>query len=197
MAFDKASYAPGEKMVLTVSAVDSTGAGVADGAKALFSTAGVTANVSLVGTLPAMSVTLANGVAKYTLYAPASGVSVVVTGTEGADTDNVRALGTPATITASAVIAGDTSAVDAANAATDAANAAADAADLATQAADAATTAAEDAGVAAKAAQDSADAALAAVTALGLRVAVLYAATRTQILTLTKLMVRIVKKTNA
>jgi len=190
MAFDKASYAPGEAMVLTVTAKGSDGAAVGDGALAVFGTAGVTSNVALQGTLPGASVTFAGGVATFALFAPLASGTINLAAVEGAGTDNVIAGGTAAAITASADVAGDTSAVDAANAATDAANYAADAAD-------AATTAAEEATAAAVAAQDSADAATAAVVALGLRVAVLYAATRTQVLRLQALLVRLIKKLHA
>jgi hypothetical protein len=191
MTFDKASYAPGAVMVLTVTAMGSDGTAVGDGALAVFGSTGVTANVLLQGdALPGASVTFTGGVKTFNLYAPLASGTINLTAVEGVGTDNVIAGGTAATITASADVVGDTTAVDAANAATDAANYAADAAD-------AATTAAEEATAAAQAAQDSADAASAAVVALGLRVAVLYAATRTQVLRLQNLLVRLIKKLHA
>jgi hypothetical protein len=195
LAFDKSSYAPGEKITLTVSAVDSNGAAVADGAKALFSAAGVTANVNLVGALPVTLVTLAGGKATYTLYAPFAAGNIVVTGTEGAATDNVIANGTTAaaTISASATVVADTSALDAANAAADAAAEATDAANAATDAANAAADAADSATSAAQDAADQAGQALAAVNTLATSVAALVAGIKAQLTSLTNLVVKLQK----
>ncbi len=153
MSFDKATYAPGEKMTLTVKAVDSNGAGVADGARVLFSDT-ATANVAL-GTLPTGTVTLKGGIAEYTYYAPFAAGDITVTAVEGAAVDAVIASTVAApytakkiTATASVVNAAQDAALDAANEATDAANAATDAALAAADAADAATAAAEDASAA-------------------------------------------------
>jgi len=188
MALDATSYAPGAKMILTITAKDSTGAGLADGTYTLF-TAAPAGNFAVQGATLVANPVLTAGVATYTLYAPASAGTFTITATTGTGS----ALATAAqsqTLTASADIAGDTSAVDAANAATDAANYAADAAD-------AATTAAQEATAAAQAAQDSADAATAAVVALGLRVDTLMASVRAQLTSLSNLLVRIIKKTKA
>jgi hypothetical protein len=153
MAWDKATYAPGEKMILTVKALDSNGAGVADGARVLFSDT-ATANVAL-GTLPTGTVTLKGGIKEYTYYAPFAAGDVTVTAKEGAAVDAVITSTTAApytaatiTATASVVNAGVDAATDAAAEATDAANAATDAALAAADAADAATAAAEDASAA-------------------------------------------------
>jgi trimeric autotransporter adhesin len=153
MSFDKTSYAPGEKMTLTVKATDANGAGVADGARVLFSDT-ATANVAL-GTLPTGTVTLAGGIATYTYYAPFAAGDITVTAKEGAAVDAVIASTTAVpytaatiTATASVVNAGVDAATDAASEATDAANAATDAALAAADAADAATAAAEDASAA-------------------------------------------------
>jgi hypothetical protein len=153
MAWDKATYAPGEKMILTVKALDSNGAGVADGARVLFSDT-ATANV-LLGTLPTGTVTLKGGIKEYTYYAPFAAGDITVTAKEGAAVDAVIASTTAApytaatiTATASVVNAGVDAATDAAAEATDAANAATDAALAAADAADAATAAAEDASAA-------------------------------------------------
>ncbi len=197
-AFDKASYAPGEKITLTVAAVDSNGAAVADGTRTLLS--GVaTSNVSLQGTYPTAAMALVGGSATFTLYAPLLAGDVTVSSTEGTGTDNVAAAGTAAAITAGFTVSGGdaAAALDAANEATDAANYAADAADAATTAAEEATAAANAAGDAATAAQASADAALAAVTDLGLKVTGLISALRAQITSLTNLIVKIQKKVNA
>jgi hypothetical protein len=153
MSFDKTSYAPGELMTLTVKGVDSNGSGVADGPRILFSDT-ATANVAL-GTLPTGTVTLANGIATYTYYAPFAAGDITVTAYEGAALDAVIASTTAVpytakkiTATTSVVNAGQDAALDAANEATDAANAATDAALAAADAADSATAAAEDASAA-------------------------------------------------
>jgi hypothetical protein len=192
LAFDKATYAPGEKMILTLTALNAAGAGLPDGTYTLFSTASLTSNVALQGfpvLSPVTDVALVAGVKSWTVFAPLAGGTINVAATTGIGTSLATAA-QGLSLTATAEVTGDTSAVDAANAATDAANYAADAAD-------AATTAAEEATAAAQAAQDSADAASAAVVALGLRVAVLYAATRTQVLRLQALLVRLIKKLHA
>ena len=195
MAFDKASYEPGEKMVLTVSAVDANGRPVADGDRALFSAA-VTANVSFGGAsvaLPGTSVALAAGVKTYTLYAPSSSGTVTVTGKEGAAVAlTEKAAGTAAgvayvakTITASAVVLNSAvdAATDAANEAVDAANAATDAALAAAEAADAATSAA----------QEASD----AVAALSESVTKLIAGLQSQIKSLAAVVAKIARKVKA
>jgi hypothetical protein len=185
MTTDKASYAAGEKVTLTVTALGSDGLAVGDGPLSAFSAAGVTANVAITGGLPLTSVTFAGGVATYIIYAPVIDGTVTLSGTEGTATDST----TKAAVSVSfdVVNSSTSAAVDAANAATDAANYAADAAD-------AATTAAQEATAAAQAAQDSADAATAAVVALGIRFEVLYAALHAQMTSLSRLLVRIIKK---
>jgi hypothetical protein len=187
MAFDKTEYTAGEKMVLTVSAVDSNGAGVADGARNLF-TANTSATVNLIAVtnLPLISVTLLGGKATYTMYAPLATGPITVSGTEGTGTDNVAAGGTAAVISASAAVVSDgvaQAAADAAAEATDAANAATDAANAAAEAADAATAAA----------QDAAD----AVAALSTSVTAMIDALKKQITALTNLVIKIQKKVKA
>ncbi len=199
-SFDKDSYAPGEKIVLKVTAKDANGAAIADGARAVFATGGITASQSLSGgdsaSLTTTNPTFAAGIKTYTLYAPLGGGTITFTATEGTATDST----TKATITGSINVVVDTSATDAAtdaaNAATDAANYAADAADAATTAAEEATAAANDAADAAKLAQDSADAATAAVVDLGLKVTGLIASLRAQLTALTNLIVKIQAKVN-
>jgi hypothetical protein len=193
---DKTSYAAGEKITLTVTAVGSDGTAVGDKALFLaFSSTGLTSNVALQGfpTSTGSGVALVGGVAKFTIYAPLSDGTVTIQGTEGTGIDHVIADSTTAAVLSASFDVsnpGSAAAVDAANAATDAANYAADAAD-------AATTAAQEATAAAQAAQDSADAATAAVVALGLRVNVLMASVRAQLTSLSNLLVRIIKKTHA
>ena len=174
LTFDKATYAPGEKMTLTVSAVDSLGNPVADSGfdhelpalRSLFSSTGLTANAAITG-LPAAAATVAlsGGTKAFTMFAPLISGDVVISATQGAGVNAVIAGGTGAVVSATATVSGGSAdaALDAANEATDAAYAAADAADNATQAA-------VDAGAAAALAQESADAALAAVTDLGIKV---------------------------
>jgi len=185
MSLDAASYGPGEKATLTVTATDANGKPVADGTRSLFGAA-VVSNVALNNaTLPGTSVTLVDGKATYTFYTPVGSGTLLLTSTEGSATDNVIAAGTAATISASATIANASAdaATDAANEATDAANAATDAALAAADAADAATAAA----------QDASD----AVAALSATVAKLVASLKAQITSLTNLVIKIQKKVKA
>ena len=188
MTFDKATYAPGELMTLTVSALDSNGSAVADGSRVLFSDT-VTANV-LLGTLPAGTITLVGGKATYTYYAPFAAGSIVLTGVEGAAVDAVIASTTAAPYTAVKVIA--SAAV--VNAQSDAAAAAAE---EATAAANDATDAALSAAEAAEAATAMAQEAVDAVAELSASVTKLISALRAQITTLTNLVVKIQKKVKA
>ena len=179
-SFDKSSYAPGEKMVLTVSAVDSNGRPVADGARALLS-ATATANIAPVGTLPGASVTLAGGKAEYTLYAPASSGDLTITATEGTDTDST----TKGTVSKTVSVVNP-----ALDLATDAANEAAQAASDAT---DAALAAADAADIATAKAQEALD----AVNDLANTVTTLIADLKSQIKTLSNLVTKIAKKVKA
>jgi hypothetical protein len=177
---DKSEYNPGEKIVMTLTAVDSNGDAVADGTRALLS--GVTSTVTLGGSLPTASVALVDGKATYTAYAPLASGPVTVTATEGAATDST----TKATVAATFTVLSDgvaQAAADAAAEATDAANAATDAANAAAEAADAATAAA----------QDAAD----AVAALTVQVASLIAGLKAQLTALTNLVIKIQKKVKA
>jgi hypothetical protein len=170
MSFDKPTYAPGEKMVLTVSAVDANGRPVADGTRALLD-AVATANILPNGTLPGASVALVSGKAEYTLYAPASAGELTITAKEGTATDST----TKAAITASATVV---------NPGADAATAAAELAEAAAQdATDAALDATEAATLAGALAQEAVD----AVAALSAQVATLIKALKVQITALTKL----------
>jgi len=109
LAFDKAEYTPGEKMTITVKAVDSNGAGVADGSRNLFSSTGITSNASLTGASwsAAAAVTVVAGVKTYTVYAPLVPGTVTVMATQGTAVDAVALGGTPAVISASAVVVSD------------------------------------------------------------------------------------------
>jgi len=164
-AFDKDTYEPGEKMTLTVTALDADGKPVADGARALFATAPASNfafSNTTVGDALVASPVLLGGKATYSLYAPASSGTLTLTAKQGAAIDSVIALATSAaTLTLSATVANAAlvaaqEATDAANEATDAGNNAKDAADQAIEAADAATIAAQDAAAAAEAAGEMA-----------------------------------------
>ena len=86
MKTDKATYAPGEKMTLTISGFGSDDKAAADDIyTTLLSATGVAGLVSS-GTLPTASVALVNGVKTYTLYAPLVGGTFSFTATTGADT---------------------------------------------------------------------------------------------------------------
>jgi hypothetical protein len=131
MALDAATYAPGAKAVLTVSAKDSAGNAVADGTYAtLFTTAGVTTNAAISGTLPGASVTLLSGVNKTTFFVPVSPMAFTVSGTLGASVATAiqgTVVSATATITGSTtggLSAADSAAIAAAKASADAATAA-------------------------------------------------------------------------
>jgi trimeric autotransporter adhesin len=213
VAFDKATYAPGERAVITITTKDIAGRLSANGASgalaAAFSNYTLTGSTSLPyrGTNSSSSdVTYSTSLTRYM----DTGVEtrVVTMPTIGADvtyTIHVPGFGvgsnpTPVTATAKVVdpnataIAGSTAAAeaatDAAAEAIDAANAATDAANLAAEAADAATVAAEEA-------RDAADAATAAVEELATQVATLMAALKAQITTLANTVAKIAKKVKA
>ena len=193
ITFDQDSYVPGQKMKITVTAVDANGRPVGDGTVALFAAGGITSNLLLQSSgLPTgTTAALVGGAVTYTAYAPVTAGDVILTATIGTGVDS-WVTGTTATVTGTTMVtsgaAGDAAnaAVDAANEATDAANAATDAANAAADSADAATQAAQDAG-------DKADAALAAVVALSQQVTNVLA----KVAALSKLLVRIIKKTHA
>jgi hypothetical protein len=169
VAFDAASYSPGAKMTITVTATDSNGRPVADGARVLFADT-FTANVQVTGSLPAQAPVLKGGVATFVAYAPAGSGEIVITGKEGTATDST----TKVDISAKAEVSnpGVDAALDAAN---EAATAAQDATDAAIQAADAA------------------DEATAAVAALQLEVNTLIAGLKKQLTTLTNLVKNLAK----
>jgi trimeric autotransporter adhesin len=192
LSFDKATYAPFEKALITVTPLDAAGKTL--GTKAitnLFATGGITTNVafgSSSDTLTAVTLTTAAandtnvtaGAYTYTVYMPAQGdVTISATGGTGlAAAGQVKV-----TATASIVNSSVDAATDAANEATDAANAATDAALAAADAADAATAAA----------QDASD----AVAALSASVSKLISSLRAQITSLTNLVIKIQKKVRA
>ena len=184
---DKASYTPGEQMVVTVSAVDASGNPVYDGAAvpALLSNKSVTGLSNVASTFAAGK---ADSVARdtdgtvtstYRVFAPATGGTFDIY----FDYTNAALATVRASVTATVADAALDAAADAANEATDAANAATDAALAAADAADAATAAA----------QDASD----AVAALSATVAKLVASLKAQITSLTNLVIKIQKKVRA
>ena len=163
LAFDSSSYAPGQKFTLTASAFTAAGDPVADGSRALWTTA-PSFNTITQGTVlvfNATAETVAGGVVTWTGYAPVVTGALTISGTDS--TSAAAAVTATADVTSTTDAAAQ-AAVDAAQEATDAANAAYDAANNAMDSADAATAAAQDA-------SDNASAALAAVTSLSATVA--------------------------
>ena len=178
-ATDKTSYAPGERMTVTVTATSSAGTPVADGEYTLFSTYPSSSMALSASTLPTSGVSRLSGGELVSLNnAPlAEGVFTL------SANDNLTAKNA---LTASLTVEGSSAvqaAADAAAEATDAANAATDAANAAAEAADAATAAA----------QDAAD----AVAALSTQVSEMIDALKKQITALTNLVIKIQKKVKA
>ena len=186
IAFDAASYAPGAPVVMTVSATDANSLPLPDGtALNTVFTATPLASASLQGFPTDFSaISFAGGSKAISLYAPLTGGTVTVSGTDSA---------TAAAVTASFSVAADTTALDAANAAADAAAEATDAANAATDAANAAADAADSATSAAQDAADQAGQALAAVNSLATSVAALIAGIKAQLTSLTNLVVKLQK----
>jgi len=127
---DKTSYAAGENMIATVTATDSSGNPVYDGA----SSPALSFNKAIGGTAPAAAYYVGGKKANKTntLFAPSVAGDFLITATGG------DAASTPLSASATVVVSGGqdaTLALDAANAATDAANNAYDEAQNATQAA--------------------------------------------------------------
>jgi len=194
IAFDKATYAPFEKAIITVTPLDASGNKIA-ATTGNFLAAALTSNVALTvaggatATLPRASITTVAydgtdktaGSLSYVVYMPAGSGTVTLTGKGG--TALPLAGQVAVTATADVVNASVDAATDAANEATDAANAATDAALAAADAADAATAAA----------QDASD----AVAALSATVAKLVASLKAQITSLTNLVIKIQKKVKA
>ena len=195
LAFDKASYAPFEKAIITVTPLTSKGSAL--GGKSytgLLASGGISANTAFSGssdTLTATDITtsayssatssLVAGAKTYVVYMPAASGNVTITATGGTALSLAGQVAVSAT--ASVVNSSVDAATDAANEATDAANAATDAALAAADAADAATAAA----------QDASD----AVAALSATVDKLVASLKAQITSLTNLVIKIQKKVKA
>ena len=195
IAFDKATYAPGEKAQIWVTAVDAAGLALSERTITnIFASGGITsssafssgsdtltsADAALAGATSSSSGTVA-GYKVYVVYMPMASGDVTISATGGT---GLAAAGRVAlSATASVVNSSVDAATDAANEATDAANAATDAALAAADAADAATAAA----------QDASD----AVAALSASVSKLISSLRAQITSLTNLVIKIQKKVRA
>ena len=182
---DAVSYGPGEKITVTLTATTATGQPMANGTYSLLSSTGLTTNLAVQGsTLPTTdSVTVKDGKASYTFYAPVGTGSLLITGTEGTATDHV--------VTATAPKPAVTKTVEIINAAVDAATAAGEAAEAAAQDA---TDAALDATTAAEAAGALAQEAVDLVTELSAEVTKLIAGVRASITYLTKLVMKLAAK---
>jgi hypothetical protein len=210
---DKAEYAPGEKITLTLTAKDADGnliGAKAAGANYDALASDSTATSSLIGTgfcgsnalttactknnadatarVANPGTYLSAGAAKVTYYAPLVSGPVTFRGTLAASTDvaaaaQLSALSVTVNVSQTAGEISAQAAADAAAEATDAANAATDAANAAAEAADAATAAA----------QDAAD----AVAALSTQVSEMVNALKKQITALTNLVIKIQKKVRA
>jgi len=224
MAFDKATYAPGEVATLTLTAKDRNGNNAVNGAQNPFGTmswskaptftitTGSNAAGGTFGTGAATYTTLEGYVAGGTTYVNGVDTAVVympqTAGTYTLTTTTNGTVATPVTLTFKVVdAAADAAAATtntaiaasqaAAEAATDAAAEAIDAANAATDAANLAAEAADAATVAAEEARDAADAATAAVEELATQVATLMAALKAQITTLANTVAKIAKKVKA
>jgi len=215
VAFDKASYLPGERAVITITANDSAGRKIATVPGGIASLFTVTSNkltsssyvtsASIAGTQGA-SVTetsflgyMDSGVETRVVTMPTFAGDVtyslryVAFGQAAGNNTTATATTTVVDPNAAAIAAAGAAAdaaTDAANEAIDAANAATDAANIAAEAADAATVAAEEA-------RDAADAATAAVEELATQVATLMAALSAQVKTLANTVAKIAKKVKA
>jgi len=155
IAFDKATYAPGDKAYVTIRVLDENGDAMPAGAIANVFAAAPSTNVALGTNSASFGTTITvegatdadtdtnSGAQTYVIYMPqASGtVTITATGSTGLAAAGRVAYSASADVVNESV----TAAVDAANEATDAANAATDAANAAAEAADAATAAAQDA----------------------------------------------------
>jgi hypothetical protein len=156
IAFDKSSYAPNEKALITVTPLDASGSAMQGKTwTSLLATGGITSTSAFAaGSMDSLTATghvteVANGTNKtagaytFVVYMPAASGDVTISATGG--TALPAAAQVKISATATVVNASVDAATDAANEATDAANAATDAALAAADAADAATAAAQDA----------------------------------------------------
>jgi trimeric autotransporter adhesin len=195
VAFDKATYAPGEAATITVTPVDSAGLILADDTYTVFSSTGLVSDYAFYGGVSAANLASASaqdggvagtgttlGVASYKVFMPISEGNVTLKYTTAAgvgSTTGAIARSVVATVSSTS----GSAAIEAANAAQASADAATDAANAAAESADAATAAALDAGQ--------------AVADLATQVADLIASLKAQLTALTALVVKIQKKVKA
>jgi len=218
VAFDKATYAPGERAVITITTKDSAGRVQATGATGTLGAILQTPTLTGVTALPYAGTVAGGadqtGLTSVTKYMD-SGVEtrVVLMPNYGSDVSYSlvyatfgSTTGEKTTVTATAKVVDPTQAAQnvaianaqaAADAATDAALQAIDAANAATDAANLAAEAADAATVAAQESKDAADAATAAVESLATQVATLMAALQAQITSLANVVAKIAKKVKA
>ena len=217
--FDKATYAPGERAILTLTVKDARAVGLATGTTFAFTAVNTTNSISYVtttgergtastlGTPTVFTSYRDTGVETRVITMPtvAGDVKIdhkfakfwVLTGGSGAADSVVSATAKVVDPAQSAIKASADAATAAAEAATDAAAEAIDAANAATDAANLSAEAADAATVAAEEARDAADAATAAVEELATQVATLMAALKAQITTLANTVAKIAKKVKA
>jgi hypothetical protein len=180
LSFDAASYAPGDIVTATLTALDSKGNPLADGVYTIFDT---TTSTTVFGTSAQLTTapfgtaytSLTSGKATATFYAPYTSGSFAMKATTSATSAALATAIQATSVAGSLSINGSADsalAVDAANAATDAANAAAEEASNATEAA---------------------SEALAAVNALATTVASLIAGIKAQLTALTALVKKLQK----
>jgi hypothetical protein len=130
MAWDAATYAPGSKAVLTITAKDALGGPVADHTDGNFFTAALSSTIAVNGTLPGPSITFINGKKTVTVYVPSVPGAFTVSGTidgVNADATATGVVSATATVTGSTsggLSAADSAAIAAAKASADAATAA-------------------------------------------------------------------------
>jgi hypothetical protein len=189
VATDKTSYAPGEVITVTVTALDAAGLVLADDSHTVFTTAGIVTSHQLTATSTTQApITNADvltvlGVGTLKFYAPNIEGDMTLSWTRSTAFATAANDSLKGTITLAISSPGTAAATDAANEATDAANAATDAALAAAEAADAATTAA----------QEASD----AVAALSESVTQLIAGLQAQIKSLAAVVAKIAKKVKA
>jgi hypothetical protein len=194
VAWDKTSYAPGEKAKITLTLTDADGKNVPSGVyTGVLATGGLVSSYALGSASDTMTDTalryVVDGVQTYTVFMPLNSTTVTVTGKTGSTTAAANAgLATANQAKAISIAATVVNTVsDAAQAAAEEATAAAN------DATDAALSAAEAAEAATAMAQEAVD----AVAELSAQVTSLISALRAQITALTNLVVKIQKKVKA
>jgi hypothetical protein len=180
MTLNKATYEPGERMVITYTAKDAAGNPVRDWTAVADPSSNKNVSGLAGGIFVAGSEIIGDEAGEY-VYAPVSPGAFTLTLATGTATG--AEITATATVSDDAATVSSAAAADAAAEATDAANAATDAANAAAEAADAATAAA----------QDAAD----AVAALSVSVSAMVSDLKKQITALTNLVIKIQKKVKA